>query len=282
MGYTIQLNDNKKISLAGEWSYQIGLNKIPEILKGGPNLYPTLLYNGMINPLTPFTIKGAIWYQGESNALRAYQYRDLFPAMITDWRTHWNQGDFPFLFVQLANFKQAPKQPRDSDWAELREAQTLALKLPNTGMAVTIDIGEAKNIHPLNKQDVGYRLAQNARKIAYGENIVHTGPLYKSMKVEGNKIRIRFSNTGSGLVIKDRYGYLQGFSIAGNDKKFVWAKAYIEGNDVVVVNDVVKKPVAVRYGWADNPDDVNLYNKEGFPASPFRTDDWPGVTVGIK
>jgi sialate O-acetylesterase len=275
-------SDNKKISLAGEWSYQIGRSNVPKILLVGPNSYPTLLFNGMINPLLPFTIKGAIWYQGESNARRAYQYRNLFPAMITDWRKNWGQGDFPFLFVQLANFKNASAYPGDSDWAELREAQTMALKLPNTGMAVIIDIGEADNIHPKNKQDVGYRLAQNAKKIAYDQDIVYSGPLYKSMKIEGDKIRIRFNNVGSGLKIKDRYGYLKGFSIAGVDKKFVWAKAYIEGTDVIVNSDDVIKPLAVRYGWADNPDDVNLFNKEGFPASPFRTDVWPGVTVGKK
>jgi sialate O-acetylesterase len=276
------IGDNKRISLAGEWSYQIGRSEMPKIVLVGPNSYPTLLYNAMINPLIPFTIKGAIWYQGESNAGRAYQYRDIFPAMITDWREHWGQGDFPFLYVQLANFKKAPEEPGDSDWAELREAQTMALKLPNTGMAVIIDIGEADNIHPRNKQDVGYRLAQNAKKIGYGQDIVYTGPLYKSMKTEGTKIRISFSNIGSGLMIKDRYGYLKGFSMAGKDKKFVWAKAYIDGDDVYVFSDAIEKPVAVRYGWADNPDDVNLYNKEGFPASPFRTDDWPGVTVGKK
>jgi sialate O-acetylesterase len=273
---------DKKIGLAGEWSYRIGRSKVPKILLVGPNSFPTLLYNGMINPLLPFAIKGVIWYQGESNARRAYQYRDLFPAMITDWRKNWGQGDFPFLFVQLANFKKASEMPGDSDWAELREAQAMALKLPNTGMAVIIDIGEADNIHPKNKQDVGYRLAQNAKKIAYDQDIVYTGPLYKSMKIEGNKIRISFNNFGSGLKIKDRYGYLKGFTIAGDDKKFVWAKAYIEGTDVIVSSDVVIKPVAVRYGWADNPDDVNLYNIEGFPASPFRTDAWPGVTVGKK
>ena len=274
--------DNKRISLAGEWSYQIGRSEMPKIVLVGPNSYPTLLYNAMINPLIPYTIKGAIWYQGESNAGRAYQYRHIFPAMITDWREHWGQGDFPFLFVQLANFKKASEEPGDSDWAELREAQTMALKLPNTGMAVIIDIGEADNIHPRNKQDVGYRLAQNAKKIAYDQDIVYTGPLFKSMKTEGSKIRISFSNIGSGLMIKDRYGYLKGFSLAGKDKKFVWAKAYIDGDDVCIFNDAVEKPVALRYGWADNPDDVNLYNREGFPASPFRTDDWPGVTVGKK
>jgi sialate O-acetylesterase len=272
--------ENTNISLAGEWSYKIGLNELPALNMVGPNSYPTLLYNAMINPLIAFAIKGAIWYQGESNAGRAYQYRTIFPAMITDWRKHWGQGDFPFLFVQLANFMKAKDEPDESSWAELREAQTMALSLPNTGMAVIIDIGEADDIHPRNKQDVGYRLAQNARKIAYQQDIVYTGPLYKSFKIEGDKIRISFSNTGSGLMVKDRYGYLKGFAIAAKDKKFVWAKATVDGNDVIVSNKEVKDPIAVRYGWADNPDDVNLYNKEGFPASPFRTDEWPGVTEG--
>jgi len=223
-------SEEKKVSLVGDWYYQIATESLPKLPKIGPNSYPTLLFNAMINPILPFSIKGAIWYQGESNAGRAYQYRDIFPAMITDWRTHWGLGDFPFLFVQLANFKKAADEPGDSNWAELREAQSMTLKLPNTGMAVIIDIGEADDIHPRNKQDVGYRLAQNARKIAYDQDIVYTGPLYKSMEIDGNKIRLSFTNTGSGLMIKDRYGYLKGFSIAGVDKKFVWAKARIEGD----------------------------------------------------
>jgi sialate O-acetylesterase len=274
--------ENKAVTLAGEWSYQIGSKQIPTLETVGPNSYPTLLFNAMIHPLIPFTIKGAIWYQGESNARRAYQYREIFPAMITDWRKNWGQGDFPFLFVQLANFMKAKDEPGESSWAELREAQMMTLSLPNTGMAVIIDIGKADDIHPRNKQDVGFRLARNALKIAYQQDVVYSGPLYQSFKIEDDKIRINFTNTGSGLAVKDRYGYLKGFSIAGKDKKFVWAKAQIEGNEVIVHNTAVQNPVAVRYGWADNPDDVNLYNREGFPASPFRTDDWPGVTAGKK
>ena len=268
----------KKVSLAGIWKFKIGTDKMPEQVNIGPNSFPTLLYNGMVHPLLSYAIKGAIWYQGESNAGRAYQYRKLFPAMITDWRKSWGQGDFPFFFVQLANFRQPVTEPQGSTWAELREAQNMALQLPNTGVAVIIDIGEAEDIHPRNKQDVGYRLSLAARKIAYAQDLVYSGPMYKSMQVEKNKIRIKFSHTGSGLTIRDQYGYLKGFSISGNDRKFVWAKAYQDGDDVIVYSDKIKKPVAVRYGWADNPHDVNLYNKEGLPASPFRTDDWPGIT----
>ncbi|OGV43641.1 MAG: hypothetical protein A2X48_16555 [Lentisphaerae bacterium GWF2_49_21] len=233
---------------------------------------PARLYNGMINPLLPFAIKGAIWYQGESNAGRAPQYRTLLPAMIKDWRTVWGQGDFPFLIVQLANYQDASPAPSESGWAELREAQYLTAKnVPNTGLAVIIDIGEAKNIHPKNKQDVGARLALAARKVAYGEkDFVSSGPVYDSMKVEGGKVRIKFSSVGGGLEAKG--GELKTFAIAGEDKKFVWAKAQIEGDFVIVWNDDVKKPVSVRYAWATNPEGCNLYNKEGLPAVPFRTD----------
>jgi len=250
----------------------------PEDPKTNPWL-PAGLYNGMICPLIPFAIRGVIWYQGESNADRAYQYRRLFPAMIKCWRKAWGK-EFPFLFVQLANFMEAKPEPVDDAWAELREAQLMTLSLPKTGMAVAIDIGEANDIHPKNKQDVGLRLALAAMKVAYGRNLVHSGPIYKSMKVEGNKIRLWFDNVGSGLVAKGD-GVLKGFAIAGEDRKFVWAEAKIEGNTVVVWSEKVPKPVAVRYGWSCNPV-CNLYNAEGLPASPFRTDDWPGITFGKK
>ena len=241
---------------------------------------PGNLFNGMIAPLIPMAIRGAIWYQGESNASRAYQYRSIFPAMITDWRKAWGQGDFTFLWVQLANFKARKPQPGESDWAELREAQSMALELPKTGQAVIIDIGEARNIHPKNKQDVGKRLALAAGKIAYGEDIVFSGPVYKSMAVEGGKVRLKFEQVGGGLVATGS-GELKGFAIAGADRKFVWADAKIEGDTIVVTGSGVKTPAAIRYAWADNPD-CNLYNKEGLPASPFRTDDWPGRTVNKK
>ena len=245
-----------------------------------PNSEPCLLFNGMIHPLLNLGVKGVIWYQGESNAPRAYQYRELFPLMIEDWRQKWGYPEMPFLFVQLANFRAVKEEPGESDWAELREAQRMTLDLPNTGMAVIIDIGEAGNIHPGNKQDVGKRLALAAMKIAYGKDIVHSGPIFKEMRIEGKQAILSFNHTGSGLMAKDRYGYLKGFAIAGPDKIFHWARAMIQDDEVIVSCDWVDEPVAVRYGWADNPDDVNLYNAEGLPASPFRTDDWPGITPG--
>ena len=279
--YAIAFGSDKKIPLAGTWKYKISKAYISNT-SNSPNAYPSLLFNGMINPILHYGIKGAIWYQGESNANRAYRYRDLFPLMIKDWRNHWGQGDFPFLWVQLANFMQATEEPEESHWAELREAQTMTLSLPNTGMASAIDIGEADDIHPRNKQDVGKRLALAAQKVAYGENIVHFGPMYKSMKTEGNQISISFDLFGSDLMVKDKYGYIKGFTIAGNDKKFYWAKAKIEDNVVIVYHEKVKNPVAVRYAWANNPDEANLYNTDGLPANPFRTDDWPGITFGVK
>jgi len=267
------------ISLAGDWKYNVGVNagSKPDV-STGPNSFPTLLYNGMIYPMLPFAVRGAIWYQGESNASRAYQYQTLFPLLITDWRKQFANPNMAFYFVQLANFMDVNPTPVESEWAELREAQTKTLALPNTGMAVIIDIGEAKDIHPKNKQDVGYRLSLPALKNVYNKNIEYSGPLYKSQKIEGNKIRISFDHVGKGLVTKDKYGYLKGFTIAGGDKKFVWAKAYLDGNDVIVYSDQVSQPVSVRYAWANNPDDANLYNQEGLPASPFRSDDWKGIT----
>jgi sialate O-acetylesterase len=246
----------------------------------GPQNLASALYNAMIAPLIPYAIKGAIWYQGEGNAPRAYEYRDLFPNMIKDWRTRWQQGDFPFIFQQLVNFKPEVAQPAESDWAELREAQTMTLsKSPNTAMTVGIDIGEAGDIHPVNKKDVGYRMFLAARKLAYADQkLVAYGPLYKSMQVKGDKIIISFTNTGTGLVTKDG-GPVKYIAIAGADKKFVWADAVIKGNTIEVSSSTVSNPVAVRYAWADNPAGCNLFNKEGLPASPFRTDDWPGITV---
>ena len=235
------------------------------------------LYNGMIAPLIPYALAGAIWYQGESNADRAYQYRKLFPAMIRDWRRGWGEGDFPFLFVQLANYQQeySPK----TAWAELREAQTMTLALAKTGMAVTIDIGDPYDIHPKNKQEVGRRLALAAEAIAYGRKVVYSGPIYESLSVEGNSVRLRFQQVDGGLVAKG--GALKGFEIAGEDRKFAEATARIRGAWVVVHSAKVSHPVAVRYAWADNPEG-NLYNTSGLPASPFRTDDWPGVTMQAK
>ncbi len=238
------------------------------------------LYNGMLLPLIPYAIRGAIWYQGESNAGRAYQYRDLFPKMINNWRTDWGQGDFPFYFVQLANYKAVKPEPADSDWAELREAQTMTLKLPKTGQAVIIDIGEAGDIHPKNKQDVGKRLALWALAKDYGQNVVYSSPMYKAFQKRGKELVISFDHVGGGLVAKDS-AELKGFAVAGADRKFVWAQARIEGEKVVVSSAAVADPAAVRYAWADNPI-CNLYSKAGLPACPFRTDDWPGITAEAK
>jgi sialate O-acetylesterase len=279
-------DDADAISLDGTWRYKVGSDLAsvppqpqPPSWMNNPNA-PTVLYNGMIAPLVRFGIRGAIWYQGESNAGRAYQYRELFPTMITNWRQDWGLGDFPFLFVQLANYMATQPEPGQSNWAELREAQTMTLRLPNTGMATIIDIGEADDIHPRNKQDVGKRLALWALAKTYGQDLVCSGPLYHSMEIQGNKIVLRFDHVGGGLVARGA-GPLKGFAIAGKDRKFVWAQAEIKGNTVVVSSDAVAAPVAVRYAWADNPV-CNLYNQAGLPASPFRTDDWPGLTADNK
>ena len=277
-------NDNgNKISIAGEWLYKVGfdtkvLGSKPRSPKD-PNR-PTVLFNAMIHPLIPFAMQGAIWYQGESNAGRAYQYQTLFPTMIKDWRNQWNQGDFPFLFVQLANFKELQTEPKDDDWAELREAQLMTLSLPNTGMAVAIDIGDAIDIHPKNKQEVGRRLALNALNLVYKQAIDYSGPIYKRNSIEGNKIRLTFDHTDGGLTTPADEE-LKGFTIAGSDKNFYWAQAEIDGSSIVVWNEKIENPVAVRYAWASNPI-CNLYNKVGLPASPFRTDIWPGITEKKK
>ncbi|GMV81424.1 MAG: 9-O-acetylesterase [Planctomycetota bacterium] len=231
------------------------------------------LYNGMIAPLIPYAIKGAIWYQGESNAGEADRYAKLFPALIRNWREDWAQGDFPFLFVQLAGYMKRMDQPTDDDWPRLRESQTKTLALPNTGMAVAIDIGEENDIHPKNKQDVGKRLALAARKVAYGEELVFSGPLYEKAEFADGAVRVSFTHVGGGLTAKDG-DTVKGFSVAGEDKKWVWAQAKIDGSGVLVSSPEVATPVAVRYAWANTPD-ANLYNKEGLPAVPFRSDDWP-------
>lgn len=273
------MSGEEKKPLAGFWRYAVGVKMDPPPqLTIGPNSHPTLLFNGMINPITPLAIRGVIWYQGESNTGRAEQYRSLFPLLIEDWRSQFNNQNLPFLFVQLANFMQPNKLPSESQWAELREAQALTLSLPYTGMAVAIDIGEADDIHPRNKQDVGKRLALAAMRVSYGKDIVHSGPVYKSMEIIGNKIRLNFSHIGSGLVAKDKYGYLKGFAIAGEDRVFHWARGVVMDDHVIIYSNAVTKPVAVRYAWGNNPDDANLYNKENLPAGPFRTDNWTMIT----
>jgi sialate O-acetylesterase len=286
------------LSLAGDWLSRIEFRFDPKIHPvhpetGGESQVPTLLYNAMIAPLIPYGIRGAIWYQGESNTSRFKQYRTLFPAMINGWRKAWNaaeppssgccslgrlfgggrwmDGAFPFYFVQLANYMPRRDAPTESEWAALREAQTMTLGLKNTGMAVIIDIGEAADIHPRNKQDVGKRLALWAEAGVYGKkNLETSGPLYKGMKIEAGKVVISFDHAKSGLAVKDS-GKPKGFAVAGADGKFVWADAEIRGGRIVVSSPQVPAPKAVRYAWADNPE-ANLINREGLPASPFRTD----------
>ncbi|WP_421871516.1 sialate O-acetylesterase [Marinoscillum sp.] len=263
---------SEKISLAGDWKYKPAV--VSSSFGGpamGPNDFPTCLYNAMIAPITDLAIKGVIWYQGENNTRNSMQYRELFPAMINDWRQQFGQ-EFPFIWVQLANFMAPDEQPKNSSWAELREAQSMTLSLPKTGQAVIIDIGEANDIHPRNKKDVGYRLAMSAEKVAYDMEVVHSGPTFEKITIENGKAILTFSNIGSGLEVNDKYGYVKAFAIAGPDGKFVWAKAKVEGDQVIVWSEKVKEPSQVRYAWGDNPDDANLYNKEGLPASPFRTE----------
>jgi sialate O-acetylesterase len=233
---------------------------------------PSGLWNGMIAPLLPFAIRGAIWYQGESNASRAEEYAVLFPALIRDWRRAWGRGDFPFLFVQLANFRPGGA-PDGRTWAELRDAQRRTLSLPNTAMAVTIDIGDPADIHPRNKGEVGRRLALAAKARVHGLGGVDSGPFYRSMSVEGDSARLRFDGVGGGLRAR---GALAGFEIAGEDRRFVPGEARIDGEDVLVRSPEVARPLAVRYAWADDPP-VSLFNAEGLPASPFCTD---GGSVG--
>jgi sialate O-acetylesterase len=268
-------NGASKIVLAGTWLYKKDFEPvIPKICNY--HYYPSFLFNAMINPLIPYGIKGFIWYQGEANDSVAYNYRTLFPMLINDWRQRWKQGNIPFIFVQLAYFKKVQVLPTESEWAELREAQTLTLSLPNTGMACIIDIGDANTIHPLNKQEVGRRLALIANKLTNEPKAIASGPVYKNYKINGNSIIIDFENTGLGLSTNDGKD-VTGFAIAGNDKQFYWANAYIEGNNIVVHSDKVIEPEAVRYAWADNPV-CNLINSEGLPAMPFRTDAWKGIT----
>jgi len=263
----------KKIDLKGEWKMKLSCVMPSLAAQTFVRWKPIGLYNAMIAPLLNYNIKGAIWYQGESNTGNPAEYAQLFPALIMDWRKNFGQGEFPFLFVQLANFMESTEQPSESNWAMTRESQLKTLSVPKTGMVVTIDIGEWNDIHPLNKLDVGKRLALAAQKLAYNEkNVIYSGPIYKSMEVKGNKIEISFDHTGSGLVLLQPV--LKQFAIAGADHQFVWAKAEIKNNKIIVWSDQVKSPVAARYAWADNPEGVNLFNKEGLPASPFRTDSW--------
>lgn len=269
----------------GDWLYKKGEAidaakfRKPMLPNATPFSSPAVLYNANIAPLRSFALKGFIWYQGESNVDRAEEYRALFPALIRDWRKQWAMGDLPFLFVQLANHYDEQPQPAESNWAELREAQAMTLKLPNTGMASAIDIGEAGDIHPKNKLDVGRRLGMAAMKTAYGKDVVSAGPSFRKMTIAGNRITLEFDNIGTGLITRDKYGYVRGFQVAGEDRKFYWAKASIEGDKVIIMCKEVAQPVAVRYAWSNNPGALDFYNKEGMPATPFRTDQWKGVTA---
>ena len=269
---------DSNLPLEGLWKF----NVIKVRIEVSPNSYPSLLYNAMVNPLVPYAFQGVLWYQGEANVSRAKEYKKAFPLMITDWRTKWKQGDFPFYFVQLSTFDEfGGNSTKGSRWAELREAQSETLKVPNTGMAVTTDIGNAKDIHPTNKQDVGLRLAAIALHNVYNKKQVFSGPVYKSQEIKGNQIILTFDHIGSGLSTPNNTE-LKGFEIAGTDKVFHSAKAIIKDNKIIVSSDQVQNPVAVRYGWADDDTNINLYNKEKFPASPFRTDNWEMMTANEK
>jgi sialate O-acetylesterase len=267
---------NDTIDLTGYWQYKVGAVFTSSKINGGAGIalqnQPTALYNSMIAPIIDYTIKGFVWYQGESNTDKPDEYAKLQPAMINDWRNKWKEGNIPFLFVQLPGFMDYNYLPSESQWAEFREAQAKSLSLPNTAMAVAIDAGEWNDVHPDRKKDVGDRLALAAEKIAYSENIVYAGPIYQSQKIEDNKIIISFSNTGSGLTTSDNEAPSE-FAIAGVDKKFVWANAVIDGDKIIVSSDDVPSPKYVRYAWADNPVNPNLINKEKLPAAPFRTDE---------
>lgn len=274
--FYIETKDGR-YSLVGDWQYKPTVNTqhLHYSMDNAPNLHYGLLYNAMINPLTDFAIKGVIWYQGENNTGQAYNYRTLFPTLINDWRKKWGYN-FPFYWVQLASYMPKAEQPPVADsWAELREAQTLTLGVVHTGQIVITDIGDANDIHPKNKQDVGLRLANIALNNDYNRSdVIYSGPTYKSTRINRNIIIIEFDNIASGLITTSKYGYIEGFTIAGADHKFVWANAKLEGkNKVIVYSEDIKKPVAVRYCWASNPD-VNLFNSFGLPTCPFRTDLW--------
>ena len=302
------------ISLAGSWMAKTEFElpplpadkiaKAPQLQRAvpAPQNVASYLFNGMIRPIIPYAISGVIWYQGESNAGRADQYRTAFPLLISDWRRSWNQGDFPFYFCQLANYQAKAAAPGDSAWAELRDAQSMTLKVPNTGQATLIDLGESADIHPRNKRDVGERLARIALAKDYGRAIPYSGPVLESQKIDGNRVILRFENTDGGLVahtlpatydvktlthetaplVQNSPGSeLEGFAVCGVDRKWVWAVAKIDGDTVIVSSDKVPAPVAVRYAWSDNPT-CNLFNGAGLPATPFRTDDFPPVTLGKK
>ena len=271
--------DNTRHSLAGNWKYQMSVaNADYHVLDITPNMVHSSLYNTMIHPLTPFRIKGVIWYQGENNVGAGYDYRTLFQTQIKDWRTRWGY-ELPFYWVQLANLYPEDTTPVGSSWAELRESQAMTLELPHTGQATIYDIGDAYSIHPTNKQEVGRRLSLIALHKDYGrDSLVYSGPTFQNVSFKENTAVITMNTYGSQLTIHNKYGYLEGFSIAGEDRKFVWAKAFIDANGkIIVYNENIAEPVAVRYAWSNNPA-ANLFNAQGLPAIPFRTDSWKGAT----
>jgi sialate O-acetylesterase len=260
-----------RLDLEGQWQYRLGAIAEPLEDRLFTGKIPTGLFNSMIAPMLSYRIKGVLWYQGESNTSRAFEHYELFKLLIRDWRQNWHQGDFPFIYAQLPNFVEVNIETTHYDWALFRESQLKALSIPGTGMAVSIDIGEWNDIHPVNKRDLGYRLALAAQKVGYGEEqIVCSGPIYSSMTIRGNKILLTFSGVGSGLIAK-KSGKLKCFEVCGIDDKFFPAEAEIVNDTVTVWSHEVTAPVAVRYAWANNPEGANLYNKEGLPASPFRT-----------
>jgi sialate O-acetylesterase len=271
--YQLEIGDTV-IDLTGDWKYQLGVSVEPFKSDSLTKLFceGAALYNAMIHPLLGYGIKGVIWYQGEANQSKAKEYRTLFPDLITSWRSAWGQGDFPFLWVQLANINKPKSQPSESKLAELQDAQSNTLSLPNTGMAVINDIGEWNDVHPMNKLEAANRLYLASLKVAYKENdIVYSGPTLKKTEIVNNTIELTFNNIGSGLIAKET-GVLTHFAIADENKKYVWADAHIEGNKIIVSSTMIDHPKYVRYAWADNPVGANLYNKEGLPASCFNTE----------
>lgn len=274
------LTPDKKIDLRGEWSFEVGYAQprqnqgfradaeMPLVAQNEP----TGLFNTMVAPAVKFAIKGFVWYQGETNTGNPKGYGQLLPALIKDWRNKWKQGDLPFIYAQLPNFMEANYLPEESNWAQFRQSQLEALSVPNTGMAVTIDAGEWNDIHPLDKKDVGERLALWAEHLAYhDQQITYSGPMYKSNQLKGSELTINFDHSSPGLMIKGS-DKLMGFALAGEDKVFYWAQARLVGDSVVLSSPMVLKPAFVRYAWADNPDRANLYNKAGLPASPFEAE----------
>ncbi|MCT2535151.1 sialate O-acetylesterase [Aquibacillus koreensis] len=269
MPYKLIANE-QELDLKGTWKYKIG-----EVTEAQPTTtffrnMPAGLYNGMISPLKNFTIKGVLWYQGESNSGQPEGYRELFHDLVNDWRNNWNMGEFPFIFTQLTNFEADPKNPKATNWAELREEQRMSLAIPNTAMAVTIDIGEYNELHPQDKKTLGKRLALCARKLAFNEDVAFSGPLYTKMVRVGSAIQLHFDQVGEGLASKD--GELHHFEICGSNGQYMDAKATIKGDTIIVSNEDIKEAHHVRYAWLNNPENANLYNKEGLPASPFNTE----------